>query len=310
MQLSPQFRGKGRNRLGFPKWGHSMAALARRWEKASLVDAVVNQYCQMPERDVSLAMGSDEVSLKLLSFNIQVGIKTTAYRHYLTKGWKHVLPHENRFKNLRRVGSLVGEYDLVALQEIDAGSIRSGFVNQVEYLAQAAHFPYWYAQLNRDLGPIAQHGNGLLSRLALSGLEDHKLPGALPGRGAMFVRVPFAGDELVVVMLHLSLGGRSRQRQLAYIAEQIAHERQVVVMGDMNTHAAQLMDHSPLKSLDLTTAEATAPTYPAWQPSQTLDHILVSPNLAISQHQVLSDRISDHLPIAVEVTARTRPPLQ
>lgn len=310
MQLSPQFQGKGRNRLGLPGWEHNMVAWARRWEKASVVDPVANQYCQIPEREVSTDTSCDEPSLKLLSFNIQVGIKTSAYRQYLTKGWKHVFPHENRFKNLRRIGRVVGEYDLVALQEIDGGSIRSGFVNQVEYLAQAAHFPYWYAQLNRDLGPIAQHGNGLLSRIALSGLEDHKLPGALPGRGAMIVRVPYAGDELVVVMLHISLGDRSRQRQLAYIAEQISHERQVVVMGDMNTHASQLMDHSPLKSLDLTTAEATSHTYPAWQPSQTLDHILVSPNLAISQHQVLTNRISDHLPIAVEVTARKRPLIQ
>ena len=27
--------------------------------------------------------------LRLLSFNIQVGISTERYRHYVTRGWKH-----------------------------------------------------------------------------------------------------------------------------------------------------------------------------------------------------------------------------
>src|SRR4051794_36886538 len=31
--------------------------------------------------------------LRLLSFNIQVEISTSRYRHYLTHGWKHLLPH-------------------------------------------------------------------------------------------------------------------------------------------------------------------------------------------------------------------------
>ena len=310
MQVSPQIRGRGQSKLRLPGWEPNMGIWARRWEKASVVDPIANRFSRFPARPVECAETQAHTPLKLLSFNIQTGIKTTAYRHYLTKGWKHVLPHENRHKNLRRISSIVGGYDLVALQEVDSGSLRSGFVNQVEYLAKSAHFPYWYAQLNRDLGPFAQHGNGLLSRIGLSGLEDHKLPGAIPGRGAMIVRVPYAGDELVVVMLHLSLGERSRRQQLAYIAEQIAHERQVVIMGDMNTHASQLLEDSPLKELELSVGEVSAPTYPAWQPAQALDHILVSPNLEVSEYEVLSYRVSDHLPIAVEVTAKSRPPLQ
>ena len=310
MQVSPQIRGRGQTKLRLPGREPSMGVWARRWERSSVVDPIANRFSQMPVRPVECAETQAHTPLKLLSFNIQTGIKTSAYRQYLTKGWKHVLPHENRHKNMRRIANIVADYDLVALQEVDGGSIRSGFVNQVEYLAEAAHFPYWYAQLNRDLGPLAQHGNGLLSRLALSGLEDHKLPGAIPGRGAMIVRVPYAGDELVVVMLHLSLGVRSRHQQLAYIAEQIAHERQVIIMGDMNTHASHLLEDSPLKELGLSIGEMPKPTYPAWQPAQALDHILVSPNLEVSEYEVLSHRVSDHLPIAIEVTAKSRPPLQ
>ena len=52
--------------------------------------------------------------LKLLSYNIQTGIDTRAYRHYVTGGWKHVLPHEGRTHNLRRIADIVVDYDFVA----------------------------------------------------------------------------------------------------------------------------------------------------------------------------------------------------
>lgn len=282
-----------------------MFTWARRQERAAFVDPVANVHAQ-PEAARQGAIAP----LKLLSFNIQVGIQTSAFRDYLTNGWKHVLPHEERSRNLQRIADLISGYDLVGLQEIDGGSLRSGFVNQVEFLAQQANFPYWYAQTNRDLGPIAQHGNGLLSHIEPHELQDHKLPGAIPGRGAVLVRLPYAGDELVVVMLHLSLGERSRRRQLDYIAEQVAHERQVILMGDMNTPVSQLLAHSQLKKLNLVPAEQVAPTYPAWQPALALDHVLVTPNLVINDYKVLNCQISDHLPIAVEVAARERPSLQ
>ncbi len=286
-----------------------MISWARRAERASVVDPVANQPLASL-LDAQPTSSEPEAPLKLLSFNIQVGIKTSAYRQYLTKGWKHVLPHVSRTKNLNRIADLVGDYDLVSLQEVDGGSIRSGFVNQVEFISHAAGFPYWYTQTNRDLGPFAQHGNGLLTRIQPRGLEDHKLPGVIPGRGAVFVRLPYAGDEIVVVMLHLSLGRQSRQRQLAYVAEQVAHERQVIIMGDMNTQMSHLLDESPLKALNLQPVEKAGPTYPAWQPSQALDHVLVSSNLVIKDYQVLDCRVSDHLPIAVEVAARARPSVQ
>ena len=306
---SAQFRDRVNSRLKLPGREQNMISWARRAERASAVDHVTNQPlanmldANRPAEDL-------EAPLKLLSFNIQVGIKTSAYRQYFTKGWKHVLPHNSRAKNLSRIANMIGGYDLVALQEIDGGSIRSGYVNQVEYLSQVAGYPYWYAQLNRDLGPIAQHGNGLLTRIQPQGMEDHKLPGVIPGRGAVFVRLPYAGDEIVVVMLHLSLGKQSRDRQLAYVAEQVAHERQVIIMGDLNTPVRELLDNSPLKTLNLQPAETVGPTYPAWQPELALDHVLVSDNLVIKDYEVLNCRVSDHLPIAVEVAARKRPALQ
>lgn len=237
--------------------------------------------------------------LRFLSFNIQVGISTARYRHYFTNGWKHVLPHQGRTVNLRRIADVVREYDVVALQEIDSGSLRSSYVNQVQYIAERARFPYWYTQLNRDLGPIAQHGNGLLSRVAPLEMQDHKLPGAIPGRGAIVARLPYGDTSVLVVLLHLSLGERSRRLQLEYVKRVIDGEPNVLLMGDMNSHLSGLLDNSPLSETGLVPVGEVRPTYPAWRPLLALDHVLVSPSLTMRDYEVLDCRLSDHLPIAV-----------
>lgn len=237
--------------------------------------------------------------LRLLSFNIQVGISTERYRHYLTRSWQHLLPHTGRAGNLQRIGELLGDFDLVALQEADGGSLRSGYVNQVEHLAQLGAFPYWYQQLNRNLGRFAQHSNGVLSRLKPQHLEDHPLPGPA-GRGAILVRFGEGEDALIVVMMHLALGAKTRARQLAYVRELIGGYRHQVLMGDMNTHANDLLDHSPLRDLGLIAPQVEA-TFPSWRPQRCLDHILLSPSLTLERVEVLAQPISDHLPVAVEI---------
>ncbi len=240
-------------------------------------------------------------SLKLLSFNIQVGIHTHGVHHYITRGWQHLLPHPGRHRNLDNISQVIHDYDVVALQEVDGGSFRSGFINQVHYLARAAHFPYWYQQLNRDLGKLAQHSNGLLSRLRPRVLEDHRLPGLLPGRGAITARFGEGDHALLLIMLHLSLGSRSRHRQLTYIRKIIGEHRSVILMGDLNCHLDRLLNHPALKDVGLQSPQTHQPTYPSWRPVHALDHILVSDNLRVLRTQVLDMTISDHRPVALEI---------
>ena len=254
---------------------------------------------QVNEHHVQAPGLPEDGRLRLLSFNIQVGISTERYRHYLTRSWQHLLPHTGRAGNLQKIGQLLNDFDLVALQEADGGSLRSGYVNQVEHLAQLGAFPYWYQQLNRNLGRFAQHSNGVLSRLKPQCLEDHPLPGPA-GRGAILVRFGEGEDALIVVMMHLALGARTRALQLGYIRELIGGYRHQVLMGDMNTHATDLLEHSPLRDLGLIAPQVEA-TFPSWRPQRCLDHILLSSSLTLERVEVLAQPISDHLPVAVEI---------
>jgi endonuclease/exonuclease/phosphatase family metal-dependent hydrolase len=89
--------------------------------------------------------------LQLLSCNILAGGSVGRYRHYVTQSWKQVLPTRSKRGNLDSFAQLLADFDIVGLQEADAGSLRSGFVNQTEYLAEAAGFAYWSHQPNRKI---------------------------------------------------------------------------------------------------------------------------------------------------------------
>ena len=238
--------------------------------------------------------------LNLISFNIQVGIQTAAYRHYLTRSWQHMMPCKERTPTLDRIADILKHFDIAALQEVDGGSWRSNFVNQIEHMAQKADFPHWFQQTNRNLKPIAKHSNGLLSRLEPQQIEYHKLPGLLPGRGAMVMKIG-KFDPLVIIVLHLALGAQAQAAQLGYIQSLVKDARHVVIMGDLNNHADHLLTKTPLADLNFHTMDPLLHTFPSWQPQRGLDHILVSDSLQINKVAVLDTPISDHLPIAMQI---------
>mgnify|MGYP001024820372 CR=1 FL=1 len=247
-------------------------------------------------------MPSEEtLPLRLLSYNIQAGLSTRRFSDYLTHSWKHVMPVPSRMENLDGIARILRDYDVVGLQEVDSGSLRSGFVNQIRYLAERGGFSHVYDQANRRLGPISRHGNAVLSRLRPSTIVDHKLPGLIPGRGLLQVRFGEEPDALHLFVLHLALGRRGRVQQLAFLAELIGNYRHVIVMGDLNCRS----DSPELSTLHRVTGlvEPTAQlfTFPSWRPSLQLDHILVSPSIQVEKVTVLSHTYSDHLPIAMQV---------
>jgi endonuclease/exonuclease/phosphatase family metal-dependent hydrolase len=240
-------------------------------------------------------------TLRMLSYNIQIGIKTRRYGQYLTHSWKHVLHHPQRFDNLDRIAQLMSAYDLVGVQEADAGSARSGFVNITQYLAASAGFPYWDDQTNRRFGRFAKHSLGVLSRYKPTGITEHRLPGRIPGRGAMAIRFGDGDESLVVLVVHLALSRRGRMSQLDYIGDLVNDYRHVVLMGDMNcpSHSEEIeflvnktLMSEPLHGMN---------TFPSWRPRRSIDHILVTPTVEVAKAEVLNYPLSDHLPISMEV---------
>jgi endonuclease/exonuclease/phosphatase family metal-dependent hydrolase len=240
--------------------------------------------------------------IRLLSYNVQAGISTERYRHYLTRSWKHVLPHAQRFSNLDRVARLVKDYDIVGLQELDAGSLRSGYINLTEYLSEKAHMPFWSDQTNRRIGRFARHSTGVLSRFQPTEIIEHRLPGKIPGRGALFIRYGNRHDSLVVLILHMALGRRARLRQFDYISEIVNEYRHVIVMGDLNCHSQSTeMDYLINRTM-MSEPTHDVCTFPSWRPQRNIDHILVTPTLRVDHVKALDFPLSDHLPVEMQIT--------
>ncbi len=239
--------------------------------------------------------------LRLLSYNIQAGTTTGKYRDYLTHSWRQLLPNNQRIANLDAIAELLGDYDIVALQEVDCGSLRSGFLNQAKYLATHAGFPYWHYRGNRKVGVLAHAGIGLLSRIEPSLVEEHRLPGAIPGRGALIARFGEGPRALWLIVLHLALGRRARSQQLRYLSGLVREYPNVVVMGDFNTGpgSRELREFCDHAGLIMPAGEVM--TFPSWKPQRSIDHILVSPCMDVAELNALSARFSDHRPLAMRL---------
>lgn len=243
-------------------------------------------------------------TLRLLSLNIQVGLHSSRYRHYVTQAWRHLLPSRGAHGNLERIATLAARYDIVALQEADAGSLRTAQLNQVAHLAERAGFRYWHAAVTRDLRPFAQHCLGCLSRWPLQTVKYHALPGWLPGRGALEVEIrPEGCESLRLFIVHLALGRRARARQLHFLATLIRDQTDAIVLGDLNCDASELGAHDGVRDAGLRGVH-NQHTFPSWRPSRSLDHILVTPTVEVIGATVLEERLSDHLPVATEIRLR------
>lgn len=241
-------------------------------------------------------------TLRLLSYNIQVGIPAARYRDYVMQSWKHLLPHRNRHHNLSRIARMIKDFDVVGLQELDSGSIRSGFVNHAEFLANKAGFPHWYDKTNRNWGKVARHSMGVLSRYASTGIQKHNLPSRVPGRGALVVQFGSQHNPLTLVLVHLSLSRKARRQQIEYVSELVSEYNHVILMGDLNCGAHSEEIGMLLERTKLTMPYSDLMTYPSWNPRIHLDHILISEGIRINEVKVLEYPLSDHLPIAMEIT--------
>ena len=243
----------------------------------------------------------DRRRLRLLSANIQAGSSTRGYHDYVARSWSHVLPAGNKRGALDAIAELAGRHDIVGLQEADPGSLRSGFTNQTHYLAERAGFAYWSHQPNRSVAGVASSANGLLSKLEPRLVEDHPLPGRVKGRGVLTATFGDGRDALTVAVAHLSLGSQSRRSQIDFIADILAGLPHAVLMGDFNCDPEQPEMQQLYRKTRLQPPDRCVPTFPSWRPQRAIDHMLVTPALALATMQALPAAQSDHLALSVEL---------
>jgi len=270
-------------------------------QPASVTTAELGDFLESNDSGVVEPAVSHPSRLRLLSYNVQTGIATRSFSSYLTHSWKHVFPHGERINNLNDIASLIQNYDVVGLQEVDAGSLRSGFINQTEYLALRAGFPVWHDRTNRSLGKLAQHSMGILSRYSAETVTDHKLPGMIPGRGVMVLKFGKGKNAITLVMMHMALGKRARRAQFEFVSVLVEDCPNVILMGDFNCEPDSAEMQWLTTNTKLTVPMEGLNTFPSWNPLKHIDHFLVTPSIEIEEIKVLNYPLSDHLPISMTI---------
>ena len=72
-------------------------------------------------------------------------------------------------------------------------------------------------------------------------------------------------------------------------------------MGDLNCTAKSAEMRSLFRRTSLAPPDSTPPTFPSWEPTRDIDHIIVSSGMRVEDIWTLPHPVSDHLPIAARV---------
>ena len=222
-------------------------------------------------------MSIESDGMKIASWNMQAVTGTRRYLDYALRFHDGVLPGRKK-KSLRiqEAGARLGGFDVLALQECDPGSFRTGFVHQGQALALAAGFEHDAYHVARRMGPMASSALGILSRHPLRNVQGHVLPSRLPGRGALEAMVDHPLGAFRLLVVHLSLGRRDQVRQLAWVHGWVKQQDDLpsVVVGDFNAAPGSLHFDHLIESLGETSVGHTS--FPSWKPNRALDHIVVA----------------------------------
>lgn len=212
--------------------------------------------------------------------------------------------------------------DVVALQELDAGLVRSGRTRQPEELARRLGMCFVFAPALRGLDGapcVADDDNGddngddtgegdgaggygvaLLSRRPVTDVTVRRLPGApgLEPRVALCART----GGLSVVVTHLSTRRTTAEMQFAAVARHAMRMPSPrVVCGDMNfdVHGSGLLAASGLRSA------ARRRTWPRTRPLRQIDFVLHDGSLQAGAYAAPRLAVSDHRALVVGITTAT-----
>jgi endonuclease/exonuclease/phosphatase family metal-dependent hydrolase len=208
------------------------------------------------------------------------------------------------------------EPDVVCLQELDSGRLRTQRQNQAQRIADRLGMKvYFFAAIR-----LAEehYGDAILSRDPLRLERAALLPWpksmlAFEPRGALWVSLTCDGIEWQVINTHFGLGRAERRLQAAALAspEWIGTARQkppLIVCGDFNSRPASkvhriLAEH--VTDAQLLVGGRRHRTFSTRLPMLCLDYVFVTSEVRVRELRTIRTPLarvaSDHFPLVAEV---------
>lgn len=208
-------------------------------------------------------------------------------------------------RNLERITNFMKELqpDVVGLIEVDQGSYRTNGKNQAEQLAGAlGHYhshsiKYGHNSFWRRIPVLKQQGNAFLARDRIRNETFHYFQ-----RGMKKLVIELELEHVVVYLVHLSLGARTRHHQLRNLYTMVKNtEKPCIVAGDFNMLWGEEEIDLFLAATGLQNANINnLPTFPSNRPRRHLDFVLHSKEISVKSFEVPRINFSDHLPVVVD----------
>lgn len=219
----------------------------------------------------------------------------------------------------RRVAKVIARYepDVVALQELDVGRVRSGRHDQAMLIADILNMDHhFHASLE-----IAeeQFGDAILSSYPMRLIKKARLTresrfASLEPRGALWVEIDFHGRFVQIVNTHLGLNGKERWLHAGeLLGENWLKNPQckepVILCGDFNSLPRSRvfnLFHKTLISVQKKTQRAShKATWFGRFPIACIDYIFVEPHIEVSHVEIgdswLARLASDHRPLITDI---------
>ncbi len=195
--------------------------------------------------------------------------------------------------------------DVVGLIEVDTGSIRTGMINQAEFIARSlGHYStfeckYGVSSLNQLVPIVRKQANAFLAAPRVRGERFHYFD-----TGIKRLIIELELDDIAIFLVHVSLKYRHRQYQLRSLYDLVRKtSKPVIVAGDFNTYWGDNELYLFMQAAGLTNANARGlPSYPSRSPRKELDFILHSAQIEVTRFEMPGIQLSDHLPLICDFT--------
>lgn len=215
-------------------------------------------------------------------------------------------PSKPNFIDMEAIAKVImaSDPDLVALQEVDVNSRRSGIdLNQAKELARLTGLNYYFKQSIPFQG--GGYGNAILSKFPIEDsffLQLSAEVGTEP-RAILGVQITLPGNKKIkFASTHLDFSSATNSAQQAKEVTAYFEKESipVIIAGDFNAVIGSEAINSIDKTFARTCAGECPPTIPVDKPTKAIDFIFFKPQNAftVSHHEVIPETYaSDHLPV-------------
>lgn len=237
--------------------------------------------------------------MRFLLYNIRYATGTGASFHLPVPGAGYLRGNRKVLQNITHFIKSQ-DPDIVGLVEVDTGSIRSGLINQAQYIAESlGHYStyqckYGTSSINQMMPIIRKQANAFLAAPRVEGERFHYFD-----TGIKRLIIELELENVAIFLVHLSLKFRHRHDQLRYLHTLVKQSsKPVIVAGDFNTFWGDHEIYLFREASGLLSANAHGlASYPSRNPRKELDFILHSRSIEVTRFAVPEVLYSDHRPL-------------